>query len=97
MADRANLIFCLSSKISGRLWNLPGSPGDIIHVEQGIDDKKQVPEEKDIQFNSLASHRWDGAEVYREREKTPELLKEFPLNTTEHTGSSQPADEGKQQ
>ena len=45
----------------------------------------------------MASHRWDGAEVYREREKTPELLKEFPLNTTEHTGSSQPADEGKQQ
>ena len=44
----ANLVFCLSSEVSSRLWNLPGSPRDIVHVEQGVDDKKQVPEEKNI-------------------------------------------------
>ena len=43
-----NLVFCLSSEVSSRFWNFPSSPRDIIHVEQGIDDKKQVPKAKDI-------------------------------------------------
>ena len=87
-----NLVFRLSSEVRSRLWNLPGSPRDIVHVEQGVDDKKQVPEEKNIwrqdQFNDkvnlMALHWWDGAEVNRECEEAPELLKEFPLDTKEH-------------
>ena len=39
----ANLVFGLCGKISGRLRNLSGSPRDVVHVEEGIDDEEQVP------------------------------------------------------
>ena len=39
----SNLVFGLCGKISGRLRNLSGSPRDVVHVEEGIDDEEQVP------------------------------------------------------
>ena len=39
----SNLVFGLCGKISGRLRNLSGSPRDVVHVEEGIDNEEQVP------------------------------------------------------
>ena len=77
----SNLVFGLCGKISGRLRNLSGSPRDVVHVEEGIDNEEQVPLRREDkhefwrgkkQFNS---HWWDGAEIDGERKNTPKFLK----------------------
>ena len=64
-----HLVFCLCSQVLGGLGDLPGPPGHVVQVEQGVDDEEQVPG-----VGGGVSHGGDGAQVDREAGQAPELL-----------------------
>ena len=71
LADKVlgHLVFCLCSQVLGGLGNLPGPPGHVVQVEQGVDDEEQVPG-----VGGGGSHGGDGAQVDGQAGQAPELL-----------------------